>query len=531
VELKMANKSLFGGAFGTTRNEAGGLAYRYSPRQALAQFALTGCLNRTFYTSAETQLDSVLSLCRANDPEYVAKTAIYAREKGHMKDVPALLCVYLAASKNLDLLQKVFSRVINNGKMLRNFVQILRSGVTGRRSLGTIPKKLVRNWFNARTPTEVFMQSVGGSPTFRDILRLSHPKPMDKQRNALYGWLVGKEFNFDLLPQVIKDFENWKSGNAKETPSVPFDMLTSRAIGTEVWIDIAKRAGWQWLRMNLNTMLRHGVFQDLGIVELVATRLSDEKEIRKARVFPYQIMAAYKNASLDIPLKVREALQDALEIATEAVPSIDGDMVICIDVSGSMKYPITGYRSSFVQSSSDSKVRCVDVAALMSCCLLRKNPQSELLAFNTQVANVLINPRDTVLTNADRVGSMVGGDTACSAPLRFLNEKLQHVDTVWMISDNQSWLESLQIDRYGRAVGKTKLMSEWEVLKERCPDARMVCLDIAPFGTAQTEQGRDDILNVGGIGDSVFSIGSMFLSGELENWSKAIESIELVEEG
>jgi len=31
-------------------------------------------------------------------------------------------------------------RVINNGKMLRNFVKIVRSGVAGRKSLGTAPK-------------------------------------------------------------------------------------------------------------------------------------------------------------------------------------------------------------------------------------------------------------------------------------------------------------------------------------------------------------------------------------------------------
>jgi 60 kDa SS-A/Ro ribonucleoprotein len=63
-----------------------------------------------------------------------------------MKEMPALLCAILAA-RNPTLLACIFGRVIDDGKMLRNFVQIIRSGVTGRKSLGSAPKRLVRSWF------------------------------------------------------------------------------------------------------------------------------------------------------------------------------------------------------------------------------------------------------------------------------------------------------------------------------------------------------------------------------------------------
>ena len=49
------------------------------------------------------------------------------------------------------LMAEVFDRVIDSPKMLRNFVQIMRSGVVGRKSLGTLPKRLVRRWLEART--------------------------------------------------------------------------------------------------------------------------------------------------------------------------------------------------------------------------------------------------------------------------------------------------------------------------------------------------------------------------------------------
>lgn len=41
---------------------------------------------------------------------------------------------------------QAFSRVVDNGKMLRIFVQIMRSGAVGRKSLRTRPKRMVRHW-------------------------------------------------------------------------------------------------------------------------------------------------------------------------------------------------------------------------------------------------------------------------------------------------------------------------------------------------------------------------------------------------
>ncbi len=76
------------------------------------------------------------------------------------------------------------------------------------------------------------------------------------------------------------------------------------------------------LRMNLNTFDRQCVFAIPGMAEMIEARLKDEAEIRKSRVFPYQLMTAYMAASNDVPVIVREALQDALEIAISNVPAI-----------------------------------------------------------------------------------------------------------------------------------------------------------------------------------------------------------------
>lgn len=67
-----------------TINNAGGIAYALSDKEALAQFVVAGFLGGTYYASAENELSKVLELAAKCPPEFVAKAAIYSRSKGKM---------------------------------------------------------------------------------------------------------------------------------------------------------------------------------------------------------------------------------------------------------------------------------------------------------------------------------------------------------------------------------------------------------------------------------------------------------------
>ena len=208
----MANKTLFKSLIGKLMpstdalNEHQGPAYALSPKQRLAQYAATGCLNQTFYASADEQLAKVLELCESVDAEFIAKTAVFCRERGYMKDMPALLCAVLSV-KDREQLNAIFPRVIDNARMLRNFVQIMRSGVVGRKSLGSAPKRLVREWLDAREPASLFKANVGQEPSLADIVKMVHPKPKDPNYEALFGYFIGRDYNADALPDLVRDFE------------------------------------------------------------------------------------------------------------------------------------------------------------------------------------------------------------------------------------------------------------------------------------------------------------------------------------
>jgi 60 kDa SS-A/Ro ribonucleoprotein len=253
----------------------------------------------------------------------------------------------------------------------------------------------------------------------------------------------------------------------------------------------------------------------------VADRLRNRELIAKARVFPYQLMVAYLAGGDDVPAKVREALQDAMETAIGNVPTIDGKVYVFPDVSGSMHSAITGHRKG-----STSAVRCIDVAALIAAAVLRKNPDAEVIPFESDVVKCKLNPRDSVMTNAAKLASLPCGGTNCSAPLRHLNRSKAKGDLVVYVSDNESWVDT---PRYGMFGGSaTETLRQWAEFKVRSPQARLVCIDLQPYGTTQAKE-REDIVNVGGFSDQVFTLMADVARGgtDVNYWVRQIEAMRL----
>jgi 60 kDa SS-A/Ro ribonucleoprotein len=432
-----------------------------------------------------------------------------------MKDTPALLVAALSR-RDPALMDRVFNRVIDSPRMLRTFTQIVRSGMTGRKSLGSAPKRCVRRWLEARSDDDIFAASVGTTPSLADIVRMVHPKPATREREALYGYLIGRPVAQDHLPVVVRDFETFKSGDRSRVPDVPFQMLTALDLTRREWAEVARRGSWQMVRMNLNTFARHGVFDEPGLAAHVAARLGDASAIRRSRAFPYQLLAAYRSAESSVPRAVLAALEDAMELAVVNVPRVDGQIFICPDVSGSMRSPITGNRKG-----ATSRVRCVDAAALISAAVLRHNPVAEVLPFEEAVVPIKLSARDSILTNAERLASVGGGGTSVSAPLAQLNARGARGDLVLIVSDNESWVDAAR----GRG---TETMREWNAFRARNRNARLVLLDLQPYATTQAAE-REDILNIGGFSDQVFEVIADFAAGRLHSghWIGVIEAITL----
>jgi 60 kDa SS-A/Ro ribonucleoprotein len=539
----MANKGLFASLKSLlpradARNEEGAPAYRLPPKHALAQLAATGCFNGAFYATAENQLETLLTLVgQVDDNVFLAQLAVYSRERAFMKDMPAALLLILSKRDPL-LFHRVFDRVVDNGRVLRTLFQMVRSGQFGRKSLSYSLQRAFQRWLNQAGVGQLLAASIGSDPSLRDVLRLARPTPTDNVRRALFGWLTDKPIEkwapagADDLPTEIRALAAYRAAQteAEQVETLRharfrWDLLADAARGPLVWKAIARQMGPQALRMNLSTLRRHGALDDTEIVEFVAARIADAEEIRQSRQFPYQYLAAYLNAEIDVPQKIKAALCQAAEIACGNVPRLAGPVVIGLDVSGSMQSPVTGVRGH----GATSRVRCVDVAALFAAAILRRNPDSVVIPFDNKAFWVTIDPQDTILSLAERLAKYGGGGTDCSLPLAKANawHPRRRFAGCVLVSDCESWIGA---GRYN----STAVMTKWrEFVSNQVrlqggayAGPKLVCIDLQPYTTTQAPD-RSDILNVGGFSDTVFEVAASFLAGEPGRFVAEVEAVVL----
>jgi 60 kDa SS-A/Ro ribonucleoprotein len=507
----------------------------------LAQLAATGCFQRTYYADSSDQLDQLLSLVdQIDDDAYLARLAVYARQRAYMRDMPAALLLVLSR-RDPQLMHQVFDRVIDNGRMLRTMFQMIRSGQFGRRSLSSSLQRAFQRWLNRASVGQLLSASIGSDPSLRDVLRMARPRPTDDARRAMYGWLTDRPIDHWApatgadLPHQIRLLQAYRQADSAMTQvqilsdlRVRWDLLADAALGRDVWRAIAQQMGPQALRMNLNTLARHGVFTtpdgipDTAMVADVAGRIADADQVQRSRQFPYQYLAAYLNATTDVPQRVRAALHQAAEVACGNTPRLPGPVVVGLDVSGSMSCPATGWQGR----GSTSQVRCVHVAALFAAAILRRNPDSVVIPFDTRAYDVRLDPQDTILSLSERLAGYCGGGTDCSVALRYVNQQLagRRFAGCVLVSDNQSWVGD------GRC-GSTAVMTQWQqfaVNQRRLgrTDPRLICIDIQPYGSTQAPD-RDDILNIGGFSDAVFDVVGCFLSEGVSGFVTQVESIEI----
>jgi len=517
------NTDIFNTKTKIVTNNAGGNAFSFDAKHCLSQIAVTNCFNGTFYASSNKNLELAkkAALTLKDDPEFIAKVAVYARKKSHMKDMPAFL-VAILSEINTSLFRKIFPLVVDNGKMLRNVIQIARCGILGKKaniSAGTW-RRAIQQWFNDHNEDDIFRAIVGNNPTLSDILKMSHPKPNSPQKESLFGYIVGRDIELNKLPEKVRLFEEFKKNPlSKIPPDVDFRLLDSLNLGQREWCVIAENAPWHMTRMNLATFARHGVFDNEKIVSIIANRLKNREIIEKSRVFPYQLFAAWKTIkdNKDIPDAVSKALHEAFEISLSNVPEINGNGLLCVDASGSMGCPITGF-----QRNNSSSITCADVAGLIASAVVRKNPNSQVWTFSDQAVPVEINPKDSVLFNIEKLNN-AGGGTDISAPMIKFNAMGIKSDWVLYVSDYESWLD-FSNDYYG----ETCLSKEWNKFKINNPNAKLICCDLTPRDNSQMPCNKE-VLQVGGFSDHVFDVIADFCNKNLASdaWVSEINAIEL----
>ncbi len=452
-----------------TENLAGGQAYSQSNELALVSLLLTSFVNDQFYRNSQTTLDELRSLVsKVKDKEFVAKAAIFARDRFGMRSITHALAGELTSQLNgaewgKNFYDKVVVRVDDMTEILSYYLAYKTS-----KDSPKFPNSLKKGFAKAFDKFDGYQlakyKSENKDVKLVDLVNIVHPVPTVRNSAALEALVKGE----------LKSNETWESklSKAGQIAESEEDLAQLKA---DAWDELisTRKIGYFALLRNL----RNIITQSPKSVKAACELLVDEKMIKNSRVLPFRFSTAYEEISnLGSSKEVRDvlvAINQALDISVCNVPKFDGETLVVMDVSGSM-------------SGKPS-----EIASLFGAILAKVN-NCDVMTFSTSAQYKQYNPMDSVLTIR---GSFrySGGGTNFRSIFEKANKKY---DRVIILSDMQGWIgyesPTRQFSEYKKRFGANPFVYSW---------------DLAGYGTLQFPE--QNVFALAGFSEKVFDIMRM----------------------
>ncbi len=509
------------------QNREGFPAFTRTLEEDVLSVLLTQTLSNTFYCSQKELAKETVDVLRAmadKDPEFLAKALAYARTKGLMKLAPTVGLAVLASKKTSnkkEAFRLAFRQVVKIPDDLREFVTLLKTKQFTKGLVG-IPKTMVQNWLRHMSEYHAVKYGSANSEgiTLRDILRLAHPRPKttkpnkgldyERLRNGaqaeLFGWLVKGWSEIGTEPSPTNPMV-WALEKLKRTDSVveSVALIEKYKLPREVvepsvkkmteahWAALLKNLPYMALLRNLNTMLRHGVFEVKETVKKVAKHLADPENVQKSKQFPFRFWNAFKALKAEAPQELRDALSDALEASFVNMPLIKGRVCLFNDISSSM--------DSKVSDKSDTTLS--EIAAMFAAATLKRCEDEVLLVPFDDVAHPelgKVSRRDSMMSIVKQIGITRGG-TNLGAPIEYLLKKKIAVDVLIGFTDNEDW------------AGRGFLTYFEQYKREINPKAKAFLVTLAPYRDYVAPAGYPDVYFIMGWSESILRYIPLMLEG------------------
>ena len=512
-------------------NHEGEKAYKITPAMELYSAVVTSTFSDKFYEKADKRIERLRTLIAQNDPEFVAKLAVYAREKMYLRSVPLVLTVELSKQTNgSNVVSRLTERTVQRADEITELLAYYAAAnarVGETKQLNKLSKQLQKGLgaaFNKFDEYQLAKYNRDGAVKLKDALFLVHPKAKNEAQQVIFNKIAKDELatpytwetELSALGQV-----KYESDEAK--------MFAFRSKWEEL-IDSGK-LGYMALMRNLRNILEAEVSPKH--IEKVCATLSDAKQVAKSKQLPFRYLAAYRelkkmgenapsttiltgffkkstNTSSYIS-SVLQTLETAIVASVENLRGFgfDTNVVIACDVSGSMQQPI----------SPKSKVLLYDIGLLLGMLMQSKCKNVTTGMFGDTWKSIAL-PTKGVLTNVDefyRREGEVGYSTNGYLVIQDLLNRKQKADKIILFTDAQLWNSNGTNDTL------EKLWLRYK--REVAPDAKLYLFDLAGYGQMPLRLEKNSVYLIAGWSDKVFDVLEALENGE--NALSEIQKIEL----
>lgn len=528
------------------KNAAGGYTFRKDVWTQLADFLVLGTEGGTYYADERKHtyrnIGVVTQAVREDGHRAVTMAVEYStgRPPRVPKPYPALYVVaYALAAGDLETKRAAaiavpkVARTTDHLAHLFGYWKQFSSKPSGRGGVGRGPvganSRAVRrawvNWFTARPAEDVAYtllkgrsRKTGDGEDFRPghLLSLCRPVPDNEVQQALFALATERKTPMEVsgffaaakafyeAQRVTTPAEAVKVINAYH---VPWEFLPDSVLkDPKVWRALIPHLGMTALIRNLARMTGLGVFAPFhDATNQVVNRLTDRTQLHRGRIHPFDVLLArltygsgYAQPNPNAPARtwtpdgrIVDALDRAYTLATGVCDKSPGRLVVAVDCSGSMSYP--------VRHGGSTLGSCYHLGTAIAATLMRTFDGD---CYPIEFAGDVKTSQLRAGMSLSEIYSLrhSGGATDCSGPIQWALANNVECDAFVLITDNETWSGHRHVSRvledYRRRVN---------------PAARVIVLSMTAAWHSVGDPRDPGVLNVAGFDSAIPTLISGFM--------------------
>lgn len=294
----------------------------------------------TFYEDGESIADRIKKYMKQVTPEQARSVLKEAKVDNKLRHMPLFLLVNMAKNGYLTAedVANTITRVDDMSELLSLYWSTDWKDSTGNtvKNKHTVPKSIVKGIQKALPKFDEYQLAKYRGDRYdvslKTVIKMTHPKPENAEMEALWG----RAINGNLATP-----DTWEVGLTNcHTPAEKKEFWTRML--TEKTEKGFNKLGALALIRNLRNMQSVNVDEDNIRSALGSASMS--------KIFPFQLVTAARYAP-----QLEDVLETKLLESIDSMEKLEGDTVVLLDTSGSMRSPLSG----------KGETTCQDVAASM----------------------------------------------------------------------------------------------------------------------------------------------------------------------
>lgn len=522
-----------------SKNNAGGYVFTLTPWEHLKRFLILGSEGGTYYVGerelTKDNAENVIK-CIAEDGKRVVDLVVNISDKGRApKNEPALFVLAMCAGLGNEEVRKYalenLSKVARIGTHLFHFAEFVQNF----RGWGHSLRRAIGEWYTERDANSLQFQLIKYQGrdgwTNKDLIRLSHPKTDERDKNLALKWAVkGNDAitarkTFEKNLPIIYAFEQVKNAKTEkevvdlvESFGLPLEAIPTEKQTKKVLSTALDTMGITAIIRNLGRFSKEGIFTATSAeTNFVVSKILNEEILKNGRVHPMSILTALKtyqsghgmrgNSTWTVVSKIVDALDEAFYLSFGFVVPTGKRILLALDVSGSMTSSVIANMNLSAREAS-SAMAMVTARSEKNYAVVGftsngfgKRPSMHY-GYDASISSLDISPRRRLDDICKYTEKLSFGGTDCALPMLYAMENKLEFDAFVIYTDNETWAGNIHpfqaLKQYRQKMGI---------------DARMVVVGMTSTEFSIADPRDSGMLDVVGFDTAAPNIMSEFMSG------------------